>query len=49
MKLINEKLVKFDCCRDGKIVVKWWKNEGSSQFCGVDIYLRGGWGNVLPP
>ena len=25
IKLINEKLVKYNCCSGGRMVAKWWK------------------------
>ena len=33
-KLINEKLVKFDCCGGGRMVAKWWKIKISLSFVG---------------
>ena len=34
IKLINAKLVKFNCCKGGKMVKKWWKIKGALNFMG---------------
>ena len=33
-KLINKKLVKFNCCKGGEMIAKWWKMKGALNFVG---------------